>query len=184
MNASIDPRNGAPRFPWRAAAWAGAFGLWLLPLVAMQFTAEVDWSPGDFLVFGAMLLAAGGAMELLLRASRSTAYRLGAGVAVLTGFLLVWANLAVGIVGDGGNPANLAFLAVPLVGLAGAALARLRPQGMALAMLAVAALQLALGLVFLAHHPLELGAITAAFTGLWLLAAGLFWLASRARHPR
>jgi hypothetical protein len=184
MNASVDPRDGAQRFPWRRAAWAGAFGLWLLPLVAMQFTAEVDWSPGDFLVFGAMLLAAGGALELLLRANRSASYRLGAAVAVLTGFLLVWANLAVGIVGDGGNPANLAFLAVPVVGVVGATLARLRPRGTVFAMLAVAAVQLALGLAFLAHHPLEIGAITAALTVPWLIAAGLFWLSSQAARQR
>lgn len=182
MNASADPRDGAPRFTWRSAAWAGAFGLCLLPLVGMNFSAQVDWSPGDFLVLGATLLAAGGALELLLRASRRASYRLSAAVAVLTGFLLFWANQAVGIVGDRGNPTNLAFFALPAVGLSGAAPARLQPRSRAFALLVVAALQLAPGLTILAHDPLDVGVITAAFTGFWWLAEGLFWLATGSRH--
>jgi len=183
MTATSAPEAPASRFPWRAAAWASALGLWLLPLVAMQFTTEVNWSPGDFLLFGLMLLVTGGALELLLRAGRSTTYRLAAVIAVLTGFFLVWANLAVGLVGDERNPDNLWFFALPLVGLVGAALARLRPRGMMFTMLVVAAAQLALGAALLAHQPVEVGAITAAFTGLWLMSAGLFRWSMRGRIP-
>lgn len=44
---------------WRLAAWTIAALMPLLPLVAMQFTDEVDWSASDFAVFGTMLLVAG-----------------------------------------------------------------------------------------------------------------------------
>ena len=117
----------------RVVAWALALALWLTPLVAMQFTREVDWTASDFVLFGAMLLFALGSYELLARMSPNRAYRAGVGVAIVGGFLLVWANLAVGIIGDGENLANLGFFAVMLVGMAGALLAWFQPAGMATA---------------------------------------------------
>ena len=54
-------------------------------------------------------------------------------------FLTIWANLAVGIVGSEGNPANMGFFAALLVGIAGSAIARFRANGMAIAMGATAA---------------------------------------------
>jgi len=71
-----------PPFLWRIAGWGCAGALLLLPAAAMQFTHEVVWSGSDFAVMGAMLLLAGLALEGLVRASRSTPYRLGAGIAV------------------------------------------------------------------------------------------------------
>ncbi len=38
--------------PWRAAVWCAAAFLLLLPLVAMQFTREVNWTLSDFVVIG------------------------------------------------------------------------------------------------------------------------------------
>jgi protein-S-isoprenylcysteine O-methyltransferase Ste14 len=83
--------------------------LFLLPLVAMQFTAEVKWTGFDFLVWGVMLLVACGAYEMVSRMSPNRHYRLGAGVAIATGFLVFWANAAVGMIGDGPNAYNLLF---------------------------------------------------------------------------
>lgn len=83
---------------WRIMGWGGAGLLLLLPLVAMQFTREVNWTGSDFLVFGAMLLAAGAGIELATRARLGTAGKSVAVAAVLAAFLLVWVELAVGIV--------------------------------------------------------------------------------------
>ena len=45
--------GGANRGNWlRVAIWAFAGSLFLLPLVAMQFTSEVNWDGFDFLVWG------------------------------------------------------------------------------------------------------------------------------------
>jgi hypothetical protein len=78
----------------------------LLPWLAMQFTDEVAWDETDFIVFGAMLAGACGAWELAARMTGSTAYRAAVGVAVMSAFILVWMNLAVGMIGSEDNPAN------------------------------------------------------------------------------
>ena len=39
----------------RITGWAFAAVLLLLPAIAMQFTSEIDWSPSDFIVMGALI---------------------------------------------------------------------------------------------------------------------------------
>lgn len=73
--------------------------LLLLPLIAMQFTTEVDWSAFDFLVMGTLLLGTGLGCELVLRKVRKTEHRILLVVGVILVFLLVWAELAVGVFG-------------------------------------------------------------------------------------
>lgn len=82
---------------WRLIGWGGAAALLALPAVAMQFTREVNWTGSDFLVFGAMLLVAGGGIELATRARLGSGGKLIAIAGVIAAFLLVWVELAVGI---------------------------------------------------------------------------------------
>lgn len=82
---------------WRIAGWSAAAALLLAPLVAMQFTEEVNWTPFDFAVFGTMLALAGGALELVVRLTRRQAVRVVAGTAIAVAFLLAWAHGAVGL---------------------------------------------------------------------------------------
>jgi hypothetical protein len=82
---------------WRIALWGTALVLLLLPWVSMQFSAELRWDLGDFVVFGAMLLIAGGTLEGIVRLTADRRLRLGSAAAVALVFLLVWAELAVGI---------------------------------------------------------------------------------------
>jgi hypothetical protein len=63
----------------------------------MQFTREMNWSPGDFAIFGGMLVAACGAYELVARITGKARYRAIGALVVAAAFLLVWAELAVGI---------------------------------------------------------------------------------------
>jgi hypothetical protein len=49
--------------------------LLLVPLVAMQFTQEVDWSLFDFVLAGAVLGGTGFLFELAVRKPSSVAYR-------------------------------------------------------------------------------------------------------------
>lgn len=86
-----------PWLPWRAALWGGALMLLLLPWVAMQFTREVNWSLADFIVFGAMLTMACAAFEAVVRFVDRRHLRWWAGAGIVAVFLLVWAELAVGI---------------------------------------------------------------------------------------
>ena len=121
-------------------ALAVAFIL-LLPLLAMQFTDEVAWSLSDFAVAGALLFGTGLAYELVARKAGSIAYRAAVGVALAAALLLVWINLAVGIIGSEDNPANLMYIGVLAVGMIGALIARFRPHGMARALFATALAQ-------------------------------------------
>jgi hypothetical protein len=71
--------------------------LLLVPAVAMQFTREVAWGPGDFLVAGVLLFGAGAVAVLGVRQVRSTGQRVAVVLAVAFGLALVWAELAVGL---------------------------------------------------------------------------------------
>ena len=73
--------------------------LLLIPLVAMQFTNEVNWSAFDFVVMGLLLLGTGLTCELVLRKVKSLKNRLIICAVILIAFFLVWAELAVGIFG-------------------------------------------------------------------------------------
>jgi len=123
---------------WRIAVWGTAAFLLLLPLVAMQFTDEVNWDETDFTVVGVMLAVACGTCELAARMTGNTAYRAAVGVAIAAAFILVWMNLAVDIIGNEDNPANLMYGGVLAIGIIGALIARFQPHGMARALVATA----------------------------------------------
>ena len=75
-------------------------GILLIPLIAMQFTTQVDWSIWDFLVMGILLLLVGLSVILInSKVKHPTLKKIGWSIALLV-FLLVWAELAVGIFGS------------------------------------------------------------------------------------
>lgn len=167
---------------WRVAGWSMPVLLLLLPLVAMQFTTEVNWTAGDFIFAFLLFGSVGLAFELIVRTSDSLAYRLGAGLAVVGAFLTIWVNGAVGMIGSEENPYNLLFLGVPVLALIGSVVARFRALGMALAMVAAAASQGVLSAIGLTTD--VRGAIfSMGFAGLWLLAAALFRNAAQEQAP-
>lgn len=133
MDLPVKPRN------LRAAGWGLAALLLAAPWLAMQVTDEVAWSPWDFALFAAMLGGAGLMLELAVMRTRDLAYRAGAVLAVGAAFLMIWASLAVGIVGGESDPINLAYPGVVALVLATAAAWRFRAAGLAKAMLVGAA---------------------------------------------
>jgi len=161
----------------RFAGWAFSAALLVLPAIAMQFTSEVDWSASDFIVMAALLGTVGLTTEFLVRRSGSTAYRIGAVIAMATAFLTIWVNLAVGMIGDV-NPYNLLFGGVLLIALAGSILADFKPAGMARTMFAAAAAQAVVGGFGFPTDPR--GAVLSMMFALpWILSAGLFRQAAR-----
>jgi hypothetical protein len=139
------------------------------------------WDPTDFIAAGGLVAAVGITFGLAARITRNRAYRAAVGVALGAAFILVWANLAVGIIGSEDNPANLVFFGVLAAGIAGAIVARFRPLGMARAMVATAIAQtLAAVLALVVGAGFE-GAIALLFAGLWLASAGLFQKAAQQR---
>ena len=81
-------------FLWIAAATGGIL---LVPLIAMQFTSEVDWSIEDFITMGILLFGMGSLFVGIARVVPSK-YRVLAAIACTAALLLLWAHLAVGIV--------------------------------------------------------------------------------------
>jgi hypothetical protein len=161
--------------------------LLLIPLVAMQFTKEVVWTLSDFVIMGALLFGAGLTYVLVSRMGNNGSYRLGAGVAVAAGLLLIWINLAVGFIGGEGNPANLLYVAVLAVAGVGALVARFRSRGMARAMFAAALTQFAVPLVaaLIWRPEVNLGmlyviALNTIFAGIWAASGWLFRRADQA----
>ena len=159
---------------WRIVGWGTAAIMLLLPLIAMQFTDEVNWDVYDFIIFGVMLVAAGGAIELAARMTPNKAYRTAVGVAVVAAFILVWVNGAVGIIGNEENPANLMYFGVLAIGIIGAVIARRQPTGMARAMLATAIAQALVAVIALIAGLGQTFVVTGFFVALWLTSAWLF----------
>jgi hypothetical protein len=172
--------------PWRIIGWGSAGAVLLLPLVAMLFTDAVDWDWFDFAAMALLLGCTGLAVEFLATRSRSTSYRAGAGLGLLAAFLLIWINLAVGIIGSEANPANRVFLLAPAVLAAAAIVVRFRPAGMAFVMV-LSAFALVLvppaAWIFMRQLPphdiLEALGVTGLLAAMWLLSAMLFRRAAR-----
>ncbi len=178
MAVSAENGGGGHGIPWRLIGWGAAAALLLLPLVAMQFTDEVAWSLLDFAVMAALFGAVGLGFELAVRKTGNAAYRSAAGIALAAAFLLIWLNLAVGIIGREDDPANLMFVGVLAIAVIGAVFTRFEPAGMARAMLATAIAQALVAVVALLMGHLT-AILIALFVALWLVSAVLFAKAAR-----
>ena len=73
--------------------------LLLIPLIAMQFTNEVNWTLFDFVAAGVLLLGTGLLCELVIRKVTNIKYRIAICAVLLAALILVWLELAVGIFG-------------------------------------------------------------------------------------
>jgi hypothetical protein len=169
------------------AAWTVAALILLLPLVAMQVTDEVNWDGTDFILAGALIGGAGLTFELAARATADYAYRAAVGLALAAAFLLIWLNLAVGIIGTEDNPLNLMFGGVLAVGVVGAMIARFRPDGMARALFATAVAQALVGAIALqlpsTASSVQIVILHGVFVALFAGAALLFRYAARKGFP-
>ena len=73
--------------------------LLLIPLIAMQFTNQVNWAPSDFIVAAVLLLSTGFAIDFIIKKVRTKKYLITLSAIIVVMLLLVWAELAVGIFG-------------------------------------------------------------------------------------
>lgn len=73
--------------------------LLFIPLIAMQFTDEVNWTLLDFVFAAILLLGAGLMCEFVIRKVNIIKYRVTTCLVLLVALLLIWAELAVGIFG-------------------------------------------------------------------------------------
>lgn len=82
-----------------AAIFAVPAILLCIPLIAMQFTKEVDWSGSDFIIGGILLFGTAAVVDLVLRNVKSQRHRLILTLLFLAVLFLVWVELAVGVFG-------------------------------------------------------------------------------------
>jgi hypothetical protein len=113
--------------------------LLLIPLIAMQFTQEVNWDLFDFIVAGFLLFSTGAVYKLVTRKKGNIIYKLAMAVALASGLFLVWANLAVGIIGSENNPINIIYFAVVLAAIIVSVIIRFRAASMAYLMFSMTA---------------------------------------------
>lgn len=116
----------------RPVLWVAITTLILLaiPFIAMQFTNEVNWSVSDFIIMGLLIFSTGLSYVLLTRSASGFTYRAAFALAVGTTFLLIWANLAVGLIGSGPNAANLMYAGIAGIVIIGTFLSRFTSKGM------------------------------------------------------
>ncbi|MHB8906447.1 MAG: hypothetical protein ACYC6D_10015 [Melioribacteraceae bacterium] len=165
--------------------------LLLLPLLAMLITKEVDWSLFDFVAAWILLFSAGFTYRMVARKMNNIMYKAAVGVAVGTSLLLIWSNLAVGLIGSEDNPANWMYIGVLAIGFLGAIIARLQPKGMyrvlfsmafAHALIAVIALIARLDLSA-ESSAIEILGVNGFFAVLWIGSALLFRNVKEAQMP-
>lgn len=72
-------------------------GILMIPLIAMQYSREWNWSVSDFIIMGILLSLTGALIELVRHKVRKKKYRIAFVCGIVLMFLYVWAELAVGI---------------------------------------------------------------------------------------
>ncbi len=201
MNTKPEGQHGAPRPEkttekggprrrrWRIAVWGLAALALALPLLAMPFTSEVEWTGSDFVLAGVLLFGSLGAYEGAARRSAGALYRAGVGLAITATFLLIWVNAAVQI---SDSAADGLYFGVAALGILSVVYALVWPRGGAYAMFATA---IALGLVYIAAlaaglvptphaSALEVLGLTGFYAALFVGAGGLLRKASCATSAR
>jgi hypothetical protein len=164
-----------------------------VPALAMAFqlavpdpgsgTDGVSWGAGDFLAAAVMILGAGLLYEWAATRAGTTTHRIAVGLMAGAALLLVWINLAVGIIGEPGNPANLLYFGVLAVLVVGASIARLEPRSMSLVLFATAGAQALVPVIALVMGLTPTWPLDAVFIGLWVASGLLFRQAGVASVP-
>jgi len=90
MNNSItEPRN-TPRN-------LGILALVPAAVLMIPFVANWPWTLGDYVVMGVLIMSIGLIYELIARTLSTKTYRIIVAIVLFVAFLLIWAELAVGI---------------------------------------------------------------------------------------
>lgn len=152
-----------------------AMGLLMVPLVASQVVEGWNWPAGAFVRVYVLFFGTGLAYALIARRMGAWAYKAGVGLALVAGFALGWSNMV--HVADSGNPANLVYYGVLVVGAVGACLARLEARGLARTLFAMAAVLALIAVMLPSGAPPDLarnmaighGVFVALFTASGLL---------------
>lgn len=161
--------------------------LLLVPLIAMNFTDEINWTFSDFVIAGGMLFGSGLSFLLIIRTSTNIWYHAAIGITLCTMLFLVWSNLAVGLIGSEDNSINGLYLIVIFVGIIGAVISKLQAKGMTIVLFIQSLIIfLIAGIAVLIDHSLLgeksfnlLLGVTLFFSSLFAIAGWLFHYSKR-----
>jgi hypothetical protein len=177
----------------RSIAWVTLITLLILsiPLVAMQFTDEVKWSLPDFIIMGLLIFSTGLSYVLLTRSTSTIISRVAFAIAIGATFLLIWVNLAVGLIGSGPNAANLMYAGIVAIVIIGTFVSRFTTKGMervmftaAIALVLFAIIQLLAKMNQYAGSSItEILAVNAFFATLFAISGLLFRYITSKQSP-
>ncbi|HEY3403735.1 MAG TPA: hypothetical protein VGK59_10135 [Ohtaekwangia sp.] len=156
--------------------------LLLIPWLAMQFTDEVHWSPFDFLIAALLLFLTGLSFVLVTRFVSDIIYRAAVGLAFGTTLLMIWVNLAVGLIGSGPNLGNILLMIVVPIVVAGTIRSRMRTQGMERTMYVSALTVVLIAIISIlmntpessVNSTIEIAGVCGLFAALFAVAGSLF----------
>lgn len=156
-----------------------------LPLIAMQFTNEVYWGLFDFIIIGILIFGTGLAYQLMTRKLEDASYKIGTGIAVGTSLLLIWINLAVGIIGNENNPANFTYIGVLIIETVGIFISNFKPPRIMYVLLLTAIAQVSVPIIALiiwkpqiTPDVFKVFGVNMIFVALWIISALFFKHAS------
>lgn len=158
-----------------------------VPAAATVAGGGTAWGLLDFVLAAVMLGGVGALIELVVHRRGGLAFRTAVGLTLAAVLALVWMVAALGVTGRTGDPADAMYAGVLAVGVVGAVMTRLRPEGMARTLVAMAiaqALVTAVALLAGRHQEAvtslgELLALNGIFIALFLGSAWLFHQAAR-----
>lgn len=140
----VTPRNSIESVVGPAIC---AFAIILIPLIAMQFSQEVNWDMFDFLIAWILIFGAGFTFQLISMKTEAISYKIATGLAVFASLAILWVNGAVGIIGNENNPVNFLFGFVLAMVILGSFIAQLEAKAMSRVMLSTAATHLLVSLI-------------------------------------
>ncbi len=160
--------------------------LLLIPLTGQITVEGWNWTWSDFVMAWVVFTITTAFLRFLVtRPVANFAYKAGASLAVITGFLITWITMAVQIIGDD-NPGNLLYLLTILGGFVGVGLVRFQPAGLAWVAFGMAALIVAIPAVSVALWPADFNPgyprvqiLTACFAAMFAASGLLFRHAAR-----
>ncbi|PIR69349.1 MAG: hypothetical protein COU47_03190 [Candidatus Niyogibacteria bacterium CG10_big_fil_rev_8_21_14_0_10_46_36] len=161
----------------RLSIWAVAVSFILsIPLVLTLLGSGTagegwHWTLPDFVLIGGALFSIALAYELIARRTKITVYRAAFSLGLAGAFLLFWVNGAVGIIGNEGQPANVLYGAVFVVGLVGSLASRFQPKGMARTLFVAAIVQMLVPVAALIIWPSSAISWSPSVLGVFILSA-------------
>jgi hypothetical protein len=130
-------------------------GLLLVPITGQLTVEGWHWKWHGFVFAWAVFTFATWFVRFLVtRPAANLPYKVGVTLAIVTGFLVTWSDLAVQIIGED-NPGNVLYLLTVLGGFIGVVISRFRPGGLSIVAFAMAASFLLIPAVAVLNWPAD-----------------------------